>query len=65
MEPSKIDLRKHAPRGASKWTLVKYLIYLLCIGVLSWLIWLKSTQKPNLKSGEQIKEVKGVQIETN
>lgn len=67
MSKQKIDLQKHVADKASTWYLVKLIFYMVCIIVLSIVMYyqFKEITSPKEDKVEEQKEIKGVTIDTD
>ena len=65
MREKKINLQKYTSVKGSKWYLVKLLFYVICITILSILIYTKYSEEvlPQKKMIKDQKEIQGVTLE--
>ena len=62
MENRKIDLKKHASEKASTWYLIKLIFYIICIIVLTIIMYFQY-QKLMSTPNTETEEIKGVTVE--
>ena len=65
MREKKIDFQKYTSEKGSKWYLVRLLFYVICITILSILIYTKYNEEvlPQKKMIKDQKEIQGVTLE--
>lgn len=65
-EHPKINFGERTFQSGSKWTLIKYIVYLLSIAILLVVLYFSSKsseEKKEIPSGKEVKEINGVTIE--